>query len=241
MFPGRFWLGLGAGEALNEHVVGGILAGGAASRLRCCSRRSRSSRSCSAARSSSTRASTSRWRAPGSTRCRKSRRRSTSPPPARSMRKRTGRLLRRHHHGRRGRREDQDAVGRVREGRARGRQGPRRTCRSCSRSTSPGPTTREAAVEKAVREWPNGGHAVPEAGHPPPGGLRGDGQAGAAGELQEPGADLARPRRARAPTSRSSSISASTRSTSTTSGATRARSSTRTARRSCRSSAWARG
>ena len=23
MFPGRFWLGLGAGEALNEHVVGG--------------------------------------------------------------------------------------------------------------------------------------------------------------------------------------------------------------------------
>ena len=22
MFPGRFWLGLGAGEALNEHVVG---------------------------------------------------------------------------------------------------------------------------------------------------------------------------------------------------------------------------
>lgn len=24
MFPGRFWLGLGSGEALNEHVVGGI-------------------------------------------------------------------------------------------------------------------------------------------------------------------------------------------------------------------------
>ena len=24
MFPGRFWLGLGAGEALNEHVVGGV-------------------------------------------------------------------------------------------------------------------------------------------------------------------------------------------------------------------------
>src|SRR6202795_1018515 len=23
MFPGRFWLGLGAGEALNEHVIGG--------------------------------------------------------------------------------------------------------------------------------------------------------------------------------------------------------------------------
>ena len=23
MYPGRFWLGLGAGEALNEHVVGG--------------------------------------------------------------------------------------------------------------------------------------------------------------------------------------------------------------------------
>jgi G6PDH family F420-dependent oxidoreductase len=24
MFPGRFWLGLGAGEALNEHVIGGV-------------------------------------------------------------------------------------------------------------------------------------------------------------------------------------------------------------------------
>lgn len=24
MFPGRFWLGLGSGEALNEHVVGGV-------------------------------------------------------------------------------------------------------------------------------------------------------------------------------------------------------------------------
>ena len=24
MFPGRFWLGLGAGEALNEHIVGGV-------------------------------------------------------------------------------------------------------------------------------------------------------------------------------------------------------------------------
>ena len=23
MFPGRFWLGLGAGEALNEHIIGG--------------------------------------------------------------------------------------------------------------------------------------------------------------------------------------------------------------------------
>ena len=23
MYPGRFWLGLGAGEALNEHVIGG--------------------------------------------------------------------------------------------------------------------------------------------------------------------------------------------------------------------------
>ena len=34
MYPGRFWLGLGAGEALNEHVIGGVLAGGRRSAAR---------------------------------------------------------------------------------------------------------------------------------------------------------------------------------------------------------------
>ena len=40
--------------------------------------------------------------------------------------------------------------------------------------------TEEEATENAVREWPNGGHAVPQAGHQEPRGLRGDGEAGPA-------------------------------------------------------------
>ena len=83
MFPGRFWLGLGAGEALNEHVVGGdwpeigvrsamlfeaievinkLFTGNVVRH----------------------RASTSRSRAPSSTRAESTASRSTSRPPARS-------------------------------------------------------------------------------------------------------------------------------------------------------------
>ena len=64
-------------------------------------------------------------------------------------------------------------------------------------------------------------HALPEAGHQEPRGLRGDGQAGPAGGLQEPGPDD-QPTSTR--TRRTSSTTwtwASTRSTSTTSAATR--------------------
>ena len=46
---GRFTLGLGAGENLNEHVVGRRLAAGATSATRCWARPSRSSATCSTA------------------------------------------------------------------------------------------------------------------------------------------------------------------------------------------------
>ncbi len=61
MYPGRTWLGLGSGEALNEHVVGSATGRRHLSGSRGCSRRSRSSASCSipAAATSSTTASTS--------------------------------------------------------------------------------------------------------------------------------------------------------------------------------------
>jgi coenzyme F420-dependent glucose-6-phosphate dehydrogenase len=59
--------------------------------------------------------------------------------------------------------------------------------------------TLEEATDNAMREWPNGAQRrdeLPQGRHPQPGGLRGDGPAGSTGELQEPRADLARPRRA---------------------------------------------
>ena len=84
MYPGRFWLGLGAGEALNEHVIGGEWPE-IGVRSRCCSSRSRSSTSSSAARWCATTGehftleSAKLYTRPEPARCR-----STSPRPARS-------------------------------------------------------------------------------------------------------------------------------------------------------------
>src|SRR5829696_1934915 len=78
---GRFTLGLGAGENLNEHVVGG---GRPTCARRCWSRRSRSSASCSTARDTPTSAgSTSTSSRPSSGTCRRSGCRSASTPTRR--------------------------------------------------------------------------------------------------------------------------------------------------------------
>ena len=129
-------------------------------------------------------------------------------------------VRRRHDHGRRGGREDQDALGQVRRGLP---ASPARTAalpKLLQIHVSWAPTDEEA-VENAVTEWPNGGMPFPKQDIKQPRGLRGDGEAGPAGELQEPRAHHARPRRARRPTSSTTWTWASTRSTSTTSGATR--------------------
>ena len=64
------------------------------------------------------------------------------------------------------------ALGQVRGRRPRGRQGPVQRRPRCSRSTSPGRApTRRRSTTRCV-EWPNGGMALPQAGHPEPRGLR---------------------------------------------------------------------
>ena len=66
LFEGRFFFGVGTGEALNEHILGRPVAAARACGWRCWRRRSRSSASCGRARPSTTGASTTRSRTPGS-------------------------------------------------------------------------------------------------------------------------------------------------------------------------------
>ena len=139
-------------------------------------------------------------------------------------------------HGRRGRREDRAPLGRATRARREAGKDPAVPSSSSSTSAGPGPRRRPSRTRCGsgpTAGWPS------QAGHQEPRGLRGDGQAGPAGGLQEPGPDHARTSR---PTPRTSSTTwtwASTRSTSTTSGATRPSSSRSSARRSCRTCAWA--
>ena len=83
MFPGRFYLGLGAGEALNEHIVGDYWPE-APVRLERLMESIEIISKLFTGKVVKHRGSTSTSRAPGSTRCRPRRRRSTSRPPARS-------------------------------------------------------------------------------------------------------------------------------------------------------------
>ena len=71
---GRFVLGLGSGEALNEHILGDRWPRSAPG-WRCSRRRSNSSGSCGRASTPRGTAPTTRWRTPASTAC------PTTPPP----------------------------------------------------------------------------------------------------------------------------------------------------------------
>ena len=83
MYPGRFWLGLGAGEALNEHVIGGewpevgVRSGMLFEAVEIIKKLFTGTSSATAARISSS-------RAPGSTPAPRRRSPSTSPRPDRS-------------------------------------------------------------------------------------------------------------------------------------------------------------
>ena len=233
MYPGRHWLGLGSGEALNEHIVGGYWP----------ETPERIARMFEAieiirklfdnpARTSSTTASSSRWSRRGCGRC------PAEPPPiyiataGPVTAKKTGHVRQRPDHGRRARREARDDLREVPRGLPRGRQRPEQV--PVHRAAPPvvgadrggGPPERHGRVAQRRHEVPQAGHQV--AARP-----GGDGQAGPAGGLQGPDADQRRSRGAPAPTSRSSSTWASTRSISTTSGATRRPGSTCSPARSC--------
>ena len=116
MFPGRFYLGLGAGEALNEHVVGQYWPE-AVTRLETLAEGIEVIRKLFTGKVVKHKGPISRLRAPGSTPC---------PNPAADLRgdlrpgqRRADRQdVRRHNHRRCCGRQDKDAVGAVREGRA---------------------------------------------------------------------------------------------------------------------------
>ena len=159
MYPGRHWLGLGSGEALNEHVVGAATGPTRPSASTACSRPSTSSRSCSragtAARTSATRASTTGSNRRGSGRCR------NAPPtilvaasgPVTA--KRAGRTV----DGLITEAAPADKLGpllqRFAEGAQRG--GPRRRarCPRCCRLHLSWAATDEEAMQNALTEWPN--------------------------------------------------------------------------------------
>ena len=116
LFPGRMFLGIGSGEALNEVPVGDPWPD-PPSRSRAWTRRSTSSTACGAARRSR-RTATSPARTSSSTRCPRGGRRSGSRPS-----------------GPRRRRSPRAAAT------ASGRSPTPSACRSCSRSTAPSATT----------------------------------------------------------------------------------------------------
>ena len=92
MYPGRFWLGLGAGEALNEHVVGGQWPEIGVRSAMLFEAIEVIAKLFTGERREAPRASTSRSRARSSTPGRRTTpgSRSTSRPPARSTRRRPG-------------------------------------------------------------------------------------------------------------------------------------------------------
>ena len=139
MFPGRFYLGLGAGEALNEHIVGDYWPE-APVRLERLRSRSRSSSKLFTGKVVKHRSqhfnveSAKLYTLPDDAAADLRRHLRPDPGPAHRQDDR------RPDHRRRGRREAQDADRALREGRPRGRQGPGDDAARSSRSRSPSPT-----------------------------------------------------------------------------------------------------
>ena len=158
MYPGRFYLGLGAGEALNEHVIGGVwpevpirsammfeaieiinkLFTGEV--VRHDGKYFTLERAKLYTRPGDAGAHLRRDRRPG-------------------QRQEDRQVRRRDHHGRGRRREDGDDLGQVRGGRPRGRQGPVGRPEAAPDPHLLGAAPDEEAIENALVEWPNGGMA----------------------------------------------------------------------------------
>ena len=231
MFPGRFWLGLGAGEALNEHVVGGEWP---EIGVRCAMmfeaieiiNKLFSGKVVKHQGEHFTLESAKLYTRP------------EEPVPIYVATsgpinaKQTGKFA-----------DGMITVGAADEkigmlwekcdegAREAGKDRP--ACPSCSSSTVSWAPTDEEAIDNAMREWPNGGMAFPKQD------IKNPEDFAAMAKLVRP-EDFknrvligVRPRAAHRPTSSTTSTWASTRSTSTTSGATRPSSSRSSAARSC--------
>ncbi len=161
MYPGRFWLGLGAGEALNEHVVGGEWP----------EIGTRSAMMFESIEIINKLFTGKVVKHDGEYFTLESARLYTRPEEPVTVyvatagplnAKRTGKLADGIITVGRGRREDPHALGPLRRWRARGRQGSGQPCPSCCRSTSRWAPTREEAERNALTEWPNGGMPFPK-------------------------------------------------------------------------------
>ena len=161
MYPGRVWLGLGAGEALNEHIIGGEWPEIGI----------RSAMMFEAIEVIGKLFSGKVVKHDGEYFTLESARLYTIPDqPIPDLRRHRGTgqrqahrpLRRRDHHRRRRRREDQHAVGQVPRGRHRGRQGRIGHANAAPGARQSWAPTQAEAEESALKEWPNGGMPFPK-------------------------------------------------------------------------------
>ena len=235
MYPGRFWLGLGSGEALNEHVVAGYWPEAperiarmfeAIEIMRKLFTGKDVKHKGDVLQDGDDAAVDDARRAAADLRRHRRADHGQEDRPA----------VRRADHRRRAGGQDRDDLREVPRGLPRGRQGPGRRSKFILQLHLSWAPTDEEALANAHDRVAQRRHEVPQAGHPLTARLRADGQARAAGGLPGPHADQRPISRRTAARSRSSSTWASTRSTCTTSGATSASGSRRSAAKSCRRS-----
>ena len=161
MFPGRFYLGLGAGEALNEHIIGDYWPEAPVRLERLAESIEIIEQALHRQDRQAPRRSTSTSRAPSSTPCRARRRRSTSRPrdrsrPSAPARPRDGLITV-------GAADEKlkMLIDRFEEGAKEAGKDPATMPKIIQFKVSLA-DTEEAAIEQAVKEWPNGGMAFPK-------------------------------------------------------------------------------
>ena len=192
MYPGRFYLGLGAGEALNEHVVGGVWPEiGIRSAMMFESieiiNKLFTGKVVKHKGEFFTLESAKLYTRP------------EEPVPVYvatagpDQREEDRQVRRRDHHRGRGGREDRMLWEKYEEGAREAGKEPATSPKILQIHVSWARTDEEAVDERDGR-MAERRHAVPEAGHQEPRGLRRDGEAGQARGLHEPGADDQRPR-----------------------------------------------
>ncbi len=159
MYPGRFYLGLGAGEALNEHVIGGVWPEVPIRSAMMFEAIEIINKLFTGEVVQATRASTSPSSGPSSTpgprrRCPCTSRRPVRSTPRRPASSPTGSSPS-------GAADEKMGMlwGKFEEGAREAGKDPSDARPRCSRSTSRGRRTDEEAIENAMVEWPNGGMA----------------------------------------------------------------------------------
>ena len=205
MYPGRHWLGVGAGEALNEHVIGGYWPEAAERSTRMFEAIEVIKKLFDASVAGKdvkhhgrffTLETTRLWTMPDDSPAGAGRHRRPGQRQAHRQ------ARRRHHHRRRAAGEDRRPVRQVRRGRPRGRQGPRHDAEGAAAAPVLGRDRRAGADQRDDRVAQRR-HEVRQGRHPLAARLRRDGRPGAAGGLRGPDGHQRRPRRAPGATSRS--------------------------------------